>query len=225
MNITRTHRICCAAVLSGSLWLASAARSRANLDYTVTLNTASLIGNVNGPFSLDVVLGSGSQFPDSDNTVTLSSFTFTGGMAGAVTYSDGGETGSMSSTVTLTNSAEDNELAQAFSGTVTKIQFHVDETSNTNNPFPDQFDVAILDSSLNNIPTTDPSGGNTLVLSNINTAQTVASVQTYSSTATGEAPGVTASVPEPGSAGSLLLGLAGLGLCARWKATRRSVRA
>ena len=225
MKITRTPRLC-AALLSGSLLLAFSPKSRADLDYTVTLDTASLVGNVNEPFSLDFVLGSGSQFPDSDNTVKLSNFVFTGGSAGAVSYSNGGETGSTASTVTLTNSGEDNELAQYFTNTTTAISFNVDETSNTNNPFPDQFDVAILDSGLNNIPTTDPSGGNTLLLENINTAQTLASVNTYQSTATGEAPGVTTSAaPEPGSVVGLLDGLGALGLCARMKARRRVARA
>ena len=226
MKITRTPRLCCAAILSGSLLLAFSPKGRANLDYTVTIDTASLVGNVNEPFSLDFVLGSGSQFPDSDNTVKLSNFAFVGGSVGAVSYSNGGESGSMTSTVTLTNSSEDNELAQSFSFNVTSISFNVDETSNTNNPFPDQFDVAILDSGLNNIPTTDPSGGNTLLLENINTAQTIASVATYQSTATGEAPGVTVSaVPEPASVAGLLIGCGALGLCVRMKAVRRAGRA
>ena len=224
MKTIRTHRLCTLAVVSGSLLLASSPASRANLDYTVTLNTASLVANTNAPFSLDLVLGSGSQFPDTDNTVKLSNFVFTNGSVGATSYSNGGETGAMTGTVTLTNSSEDNELAQSFSGTVTSISFHVDETSVTNNPFPDQFDVAILDSGLNNIPTTDPSGGNTLVLENISTGQTLASVATYQSTATSEAPGVTASaVPEPAPVVGVLAGLGALGLCVRRKAPRRAV--
>ena len=82
--------------------------------------------------------------------------------------------------------------------------------------------MAILDSSLNNIPTTDPSGGNTLVLSNINTAQTINSVATYQSTSGGEAPGVTSAVPEPGPIAGLCLGLGALGLWIRRNAFRRS---
>ena len=226
MKITRTHRLCAAAVVSGSLLLASSPKSRANLDYTVTLNTASLVGNVNAPFSLDFVLGSGSQFPDTDNTVTLSNFVFANGSVGATSYSNGGETGgSMTGTVKLTNSSEDNELAQYFTNSVTSISFHVDETSVTNNPYPDQFDVAILDSGLNNIPTTDPSGGNTLVLENISTSQTLASAATYQSTANGEAPGVTAAVPEPAPAAGVLIGLGALGLCVRRKALGRAAQA
>lgn len=221
MKTPHARRLCRAAILSGSLLLAGASVSQANLAYTVYLNTASLAGNANGPFSLDVVLGSGSQTPNSDNTVTLSNFVFTNGSPGAVSYSSGGQAGSMSSTVTLTNSGLDNELAQTFSNTVTQIQFSVNMTSNTNNPFPDQFNVSILDGGLNNIQTTDPNGGNTLVLVNITSAQTLGSVNTYRSTATSGTPGVTAAVPEPASTAGLLVGaLGGIGVWARRKMRR-----
>ncbi len=226
MKINSFRRLLCGVAVSGSLLLACAPQSKANLSYTITLDVASLIGNANAPFSLDLTLSSGSQFPNSLNTVILSNFTFLNGSVGAVSYSNGGESGSMASTVTLTNSSEANELAQFIGSTVTRISFNVNETSNTNNPYPDQFYVAILDGGLNNIPTTDPSGGNTLVLSNINTAQTLASVATYRSTANGEAPGVIASaVPEPSPVVGLLIGLGGLGLGVHRKTSRRFVRA
>ena len=217
------------AFLSSALLLACAATGRAantNLNYTVTLNTAPLAGNTNAPFSLDVVLGSGAQNPNSDNTVTLSNFVFSNGSVGATTFSNGGETGSMGSTVTLTTSATDDELSQQFSKTVTEIQFSVSMTNTTDNPYPDQFSVSILDGAGNNIQTTDPSGANTLVLANLGTGQTLASVNAYRSTANSEAPGVTAAaVPEPTPAAALLAGLGVLGLCARFKAVRRRARA
>ena len=224
MKTTRIQRLCGAAVLSGSLLLASPA-SRANLVYTVTLDVASLANNTNAPFSLDLALSSGGQPANGLNTVTLTNFLFTGGSVGAANFTSGTESGSMSSSVTLTSSTFDNELSQSFSSGVTRISFNVNETSNTDNPFPDQFSVAILDGGLNNIPTTDPSGANTLILSNIATTQTLASVSAYRSTPGGEAPGVVASaVPEPTSVASLFAGLGGLGLCA-WKKARRAVRA
>ena len=223
---TACRRLRGTAVLSGALLLACVASGRAaNLNYTVYLNTASLTNNTHAPFSLDVVLGSGAQTPNSDNTVTLSNFMFYNGSVGATTYSSGGETGSMSSTVTLTTSTTDNELAQQFSSTVTEIQFSVSMTNVSDNPFADQFNVAILDSGLNNIPTTDPGGGNTLVLANLSTGQTLSSVQTYGSTANGEAPGVSAAVPEPTPAAALLAGLGLLGVCARFKTPRRRAQA
>jgi hypothetical protein len=223
MKLTHFSRLCGAAVLCGSAYLAFAPVSRADLVYYVTLNVATLTTNPNGPFSLDLALSSGADTPDSDNTVTISNLAFTGGSVGAATYSNGGESGSMSSSVVLTTSNFDNELAQSFSNTVTKITFSVDETSTTDNPYPDQFSVAILDAGLGNIQTTDPSGANTLVLSNLNTAETLASVATYNSTATGEAPGVTTSaVPEPGSVLGIVCGLGGLGFRA-WRRARRGV--
>lgn len=220
MIISKTYRVRWTGALAAAL-LACAAETRAALSYTVYLNTASLIGNTNAPFSLDVVLGSGSQTPNSDNTITLSNFIFTNGSAGAVSYNTGGEMGSMSSTVTLTNSAQANELAQQFSNSVTQIQFSVSMTSNTNNPFPDQFNVAILDGGLNNVATTDPSGGNTLVSVDINTGQTLNSVHTYRSTANSAGPGITAAVPEPASTAGMLLGILGtFGWFVRRKAAR-----
>ena len=220
------RRLSGTAILSSALLFACAASGRAaNLNYTVYLNTASLVGNTNAPFSLDVALGSGAQTPNSDNTVALSNFVFTNGSVGAVSYSNGSETGSMSSTVTLTTGSEDNELAQYFTNTVTQIQFSVSMTNVSDNPFPDQFNVSILDSGLNNIPTTDPSGGNTLVLANLGTGQTLSSVNTYRSTASGEAPGVIAAVPEPTPATALLAGLCVLGLLAQVKTLRRRAQA
>ena len=210
------------AILAAATLLTCATQARAALSYNVYLNTASLIGNTNAPFSLDVVLGSGSQTPNSDNTITLSNFIFTNGSVGAVSYSAGGETGSMSSTVTLTNSAQGNELAQQFSSGVTQIQFSVSMTSNTNNPFPDQFDVAILDGGLNNVATTDPSMGNTLVSVDLSTGQTLNSVHTYRSTANSTGPGIIAAVPEPAPTAGLLLGtLVGFG----WLVRRKTARA
>ena len=225
MKIHSIQRLCGAAVLTGSLLLASPA-SRANLVYTVSLDVASLVGNTNGPFSLDLALSSGGQPSNGLNTVTISNFSFTNGSAGATTFSAGTETGSMASTVTLTSSSFDNELSQAFSSGTTRISFSVNETSNTENPALDQFSVAILDGSLSNIATTDPNGGDTLVLSNITSTQTPASVSFYRSTAAGVAPGVVASsaVPEPTSVASLLAGLGALGLGA-WKKARRAVAA
>ncbi len=224
MKTTRFQRLCGTAVLTGSLLLASPA-SRANIVYTVTLDVASLAANTNGPFSLDLALSSGGQPANGLNTVVLTNFLFTNGSAGAADFNTGSETGSMTSSVTLTSSSFDNELSQSFSSGVTRISFNVNETSNTDNPALDQFSVSILDGGLNNIATTDPNGGNTLILSNISTTQTFASVSAYRSTAAGDAPGVVASaVPEPTSVASLLAGLGALGLCA-WKKTRRAVAA
>jgi hypothetical protein len=218
MKNTCIHRAIGAAVLSAALLLALAPKGRATLTYTVGINTSPLVSNTNGLFSLDFQLSSGSTFADSDNTVTLSNFIFSGGSAGAISYTSGGESGSMASTVTLTTSdPQDNELAQYFSAGTTSITFNVSETNNTDNPFDDQFAVSLLDGGLNNVTTTDPNGGNTLVLSNLSTGETLASVGAYQTNGT-EAPGVTAVVPEPASIATVLLGAASL---LAWGAKRR----
>jgi hypothetical protein len=87
-----------------TLLLAPAA-AHADFIYNVTLNTAPLVGNAAGPFSLDFQLtGTG------NNTVTLSRFQFGGGAAdtfgnGPFDGTFGGASGNISSSVTLTDTA------------------------------------------------------------------------------------------------------------------------
>jgi hypothetical protein len=172
-----------------------------DLDYTVTLNLNSLVGNSNGPFSLDLqfVTGSGNI----SNTVKIYNFSFVGGTpTGAPDYTSGNETGSVATggIVTLNNTASDNELAEAFTAGVTQIKFNVDETPNSEvvtsgTAIPDQFNVAILDNGTNNIPTTDPSGGNTLVSSDLGAP--IGTIKTFSSLSPDGGVTVVAAVPEP----------------------------
>ena len=211
-HINPTHiRRTCAAAFSAFLLLASAGHSRADLIYSVSIDVASLVGNPNGPFSLDLQLLTGSG--NVSNKVTLSNFIFTGGtLLGAPDFTTGGESGSLSSTLILTNTASDNEFAQEFSGGVRNIQFNVDETLNSEvvgsgTATNDQFNVAIFDLNGFNIPTTDPSGADVLLSSEIASTDTLASIHTY--TSTGADPGVRVSVPDGGSTGILLLGALG----------------
>ena len=181
-----------------------------NLTYNVTLNLSSLGADPNSPFSLDLQLVSGSG--NVSNTVTLSNFVFTGGTAsGTPDYTSGNESGSLASTLTLTTGTtpvaqSDNEFAEAFSSGVTQISFSVNQTPNSEvvtsgTPIPDQFNVAILDTDLDNIPTSDPSGGNELISSAITSSETSATVDRYTLLA----------APEPSTYATLLCGLAGLG--------------
>jgi len=222
MKITRSLCTGGAALLTAALALAFAPESRANFDFTVTINVASLVSNPNGPFSLDLQLADGSGLANSDNTVTISNFVFTGGSAtGTPTFTSGGESGSFASSVVLTNSAFDNEFAQAFSSGVTQIQFTVDETS-TVDTTPEQFNVAIFDNNFMNITTTNPDSSDTLIESAIIRNETIGSVKTFSSTGTngGVTASVAAAVPEPGSAAMLLVGA--LGFFARRGTFRRA---
>ncbi len=227
----KTTRILSACLLSTALVLALAPAARAtnypDLVYYVSLNVSPLSVNPNSPFSLDLQLVQGSG--NVTNTVTLSNFVFVGGTAtGTPDYTNGSETGSLNSTVVLTNSSSDNEFAQAFSSGVTQIDFKVDQTPNdevvgSGTAIPDQFNVAILDNTLSNIPTTDPSGGSTLVASSISSSETIANVATSSSTSPDA--GVTASVsvvPEPTTSATLLGGLIALGIVAFRRRDRRA---
>jgi hypothetical protein len=206
MKTTRILSASGAALLSTAFLIALAPAARAttypDLDYYVTLNVSPLELNPNGPFSLDLQLVQGSG--NVTNTVTLSDFQFVGGSpTGTPDYTSGNESGSLASSVVLINTASDNEFAEALSSGVSQISFKVDETPNSEivdsgTPIPDQFNIAILDNNLNNIPTTDPSGGNTLVSSALGSNATLASVGTYSSLSPDA--GVTAlAVPEPRS--------------------------
>jgi hypothetical protein len=180
-----------------------------NLTYNVTLNLSSLSSFANAPFSLDLQLVSGSG--NVSNTVTLSNFVFTDGTAsGTPDYTSGNESGSLASTLTLTTGTtptaqSDNELAEAFSAGVTQISFSVSQTPNSEvvnsgTPIPDQFNVSILDNTLSNVPTTDPSGmaadTYTLVSSAITSSETSAQVKLYTLDA--------AAVPEPATYSTLL---------------------
>ena len=201
-----------------SLLLALAPAAKAttypDLQYNVTLNLSSLDLLPNAPFSLDLQLVTGSAAPNITNTVTLSNFVFTGGPAsGTPDYTNGNESGSLASSVVLTTGTtpvaqEANEFAEAFSSGVTSISFHVDQTPNSElvssgTPIPDQFNVSILDSNLNNVPTTDPSGAAndtyTLVSSAISSSETASNVNYY-----------TLATPEPSSAALSFVAIGGM---------------
>jgi hypothetical protein len=211
MKIKRhTTRIRCAAALSCALLvgLVSAGHA-ANLSYTVTINTLSLVNNSDEPFSLDLQLETGSGNPvtgagNVSNTVTLSDFVFTGGTAsGTPNFTQGGESGSLASTLTLTNTSGNNEFAEAFSSTVTQVSFEVTETLNTEvvsngTPTPDEFNVFIDDNNTADgyVPTTDPTGNDTVASSSLVSGDTASSVNHYALEA----------VPEPGSTAMLCIG-------------------
>lgn len=148
-----------------------------DLTYNVTLNLANLAGYTDGPFSLDLQLADGSG--NVTNTVTLSNFVFTGGTAsGTPNFDTGGVTGSLASSLVLTDSSLDNEFAEAFSSGVTSISFNVDQTPNSEEvmsgtAIPEQFNVYLVDPNVNYVPTTDPTGADTLISSDLGTQATV----------------------------------------------------
>jgi hypothetical protein len=225
MKNTRITGAFSALFLSAAL-LAFAPAARAttypNLTYNVTLDLSSLGNDSNTPFSLDLQLVSGSG--NATNTVTLSNFVFTGGTAsGTSDFTSGNESGSLASTLTLTTGTSptaqsDNEFAEALSSGVTQVSFSVNQTRNpevvtSGTAIPDQFNVSVLDSDLDNVPTTDPSGAAndtyTLVSSAITSSETASQVNLYALDV--------AAAPEPSIYATLLVGLATLGAAIRFR--------
>jgi len=195
----------------------SASTSKAALIYHVDINTTSLVGSLDGPFSLDFQLNDGSGTLAGVNTVTLSNFVFTGGNPTGSASLFGDATGSLSSTVTLTDDVSSNEFFQGFSAGTTKISFNVLMTTVPEGPAPDAFSMAILDNTLSNISTNGT--GDSLMLVNINSASlSLSAVLTSTSTS-----GVTVAVspvPEPNSWLFMGSGLLALG----WLVRRRNMK-
>ena len=99
--------------------------SRADLAFTVTLNTSVLAG----PFSLDFQLVDGSGLGDGNNTVMLSNFNFGGGSAVGLPTLAGMATGSAGAGFSLKDSTFFNEVIQKFNPGST-LSFDVKMTTN-----------------------------------------------------------------------------------------------
>jgi hypothetical protein len=192
-----------------SLALCAAAPARAGIIETFTMLTGALQGDPAAPFSLDFQLNDGSGTGDGNNTAVLSNFLFGtgGGPVGSAALS-GGATGDLGSSVQITDSGFLNEFTQGFTPG-TQLQFQLSLTTNVDaGGTPDQFSMAILDSSGAQLPTL--SFFDVFVEIDLDSAnpaiQTFASDPSRSTVAGGapidlSAPGLTSvsSVPEPGS--------------------------
>ena len=122
--------------------------------YDITINTAPLIGQASGPFSLDFQLNDGSGSADANNMATIGGFFYFGGAATGSPAPSGGASGDLYGAVHLTETSAFNELYQGFTPGST-LTFHVSLTLNADaGVTPDVFSFGILDSSLFNIPTT-----------------------------------------------------------------------
>ncbi len=141
-----------------------AASSSQAVEYQVTVNTTSLIGNANAPFYVDFQLNSGGG-PFS-NTAVVNNFNFGGGspssVGSAMVYA-GNPTGDLSTGFTLTDvpgttsTSAFNEISQQFNPGST-LSFDVTLTDNGGANVPDEFEFAIDDSSTYQIPTTSLDG-------------------------------------------------------------------
>jgi hypothetical protein len=233
MKLTRIPRSPLAAMLSAALLLTlTPATSRAaSLVYWVDVNTASLIGNSDAPYSLDLDLikGVGNQ----GNIVTVSNVTAYNGSGVAQpltwtsTYTSGTESGSLASSVTLTStgatgSGTNNEYAEQLptsGGGVSNVWFKVTETNNaetvgSGQPTPDQFSV-YLDAGNgtnagNQIATNAPDGIS-LVTNSLVANPFLSQVGVYTSQSPDAgAFAIISSTPEPGRPALLLLGAIGM---------------
>jgi PEP-CTERM motif len=192
---------------------------QAGIIYSVSLNTAPLVGHPAGPFYLAFQLADGSGTGDGNNAAIVSNLLFGGGAASGSPILFGSAFGDLSSTVVLTDSSFPNYFAQAFTPG-SSVAFFLDLTTNPDAGIPDEFTVAILDNTLTPIPTTAGTFFDVFVQIDIDSSNP--SVTTYPSD-TGRLPNGggqaidlgTASVqlaaPEPGTL--VLLGTALLGLC------------
>ena len=200
--------------LGAGILFAAQTGSAASVEYYVDINTASLVGNASGPFSLDFQLNDGSGTGDGNNTATINNFAFGSGGASGTANLSGGASGDLSSAVTLTDTSAFNEFYQTFN-TGSTLSFDVTLTLNSDSgPTPDSFAVAILDNTLSNIPTSGV--GDSYLLVNLGPTPGVVIGSSAS-------PAVTLSatpVPEPGSLGWISMGLLAFGLH-QWRRTFR----
>jgi hypothetical protein len=203
--------------------LAASASHATRIGFNVSLGTSPLIGNSAGPFYIDFQLNDGSGIGDKNNTVTINNFLFGGGNpVGSPLPPIGGASGDLFSFVSITDNGFLNEFTQQFNPGAT-LNFHVTLSLNLDDgsPTPDLFSFAILDSTLAPLPTTGL--GDALLLVNINSSTPL--IDTFP-TSPGSAIQLSAprfSVPETGSAISMLLIALGAVWYLRWYSGRRSL--
>lgn len=142
---------------------------KADAVYDVSVNTSALIANVHAPFALDFQLTSGDASSGVVNTATLSDFAFGAGgsvATGQPFSNSGNASGGLGSEVVLstTGGVFFNEFSQFFQpGTL--LSFHLDLTNHAEAPpTPDEFTFQMIDNTGTEIPTTDPSGSNSLLV-------------------------------------------------------------
>jgi hypothetical protein len=126
---------------------------RADLIEDISMNTAPLIGDAAGAFSLEFQLNDGSGIGDKNNTANLTNFLFTGGTAVGSPTLTGGATGNLTSGASLTDSSFFNQFIQEFTPGNT-LSFRLSLSTNVDSGgTPDEFSLAILDHTGSEIPT------------------------------------------------------------------------
>jgi hypothetical protein len=207
------------------------AAAHASSIFTVTLDTSQLASDhtLTGPFGIDFQLNQGNN---AVNYATISHIMFNGGSAfGSPTYT-GNASGNLNTSVKLNdNGSFANDFNQGFTPG-SKLSFQVTLTTNKDPITPDQFTFSLLQnygtSNVGNVPTTDPTGANTLLTvtidSNNPTIATYGGVNGDPSAPTVQFGGGNAA-PEPSTLvlSSLLLG--GFALGGGWRRWRKRAAA
>ncbi|HWE36037.1 MAG TPA: NF038129 family PEP-CTERM protein [Isosphaeraceae bacterium] len=196
--------------LAAGALLALAAPARADFSQNVEIDVSGLSA---GTYAIDAILTSGGG--GVVNTVTLSNVALTGTdtLISPPSTLNGGAGGDLATSGYVTtdpgvNPAAGffNEFTQQFThGTGTTIDLTITTTTNAGAP-PDNFSLAVLDSTGAALPTNDPSGANNVVVFDIVSPFTAGSISYYSGPNIGASP---KAVPEPASLALLGLGAAG----------------
>ncbi len=194
----------------------------------VQLNTAPLVGETAGPFSLAFQLTDGSGTGDANNIITVNNFQFGGGAPAGSSTIFGGAGGEVTSTVSLVDSTFLSFLIQPFTPGA-NLSFTISTTTIADQGGTlDQFSFAILDSTGTAIPTQGGPYFDVFLAVDLNSPpniQTFASDTTRLPAAGGppiamEAPSAKV-VPEPSSLSFLVLGVFALLLrCWSWPESR-----
>lgn len=199
-----------------ALMLAMASQRPAHagmINGSVSLDTSGL----SGMFELAFIFIDGSGTGDANNTVTLNNFLFGGGSAGVVDagLSTGGVSGDLTSGPSLVDTSFFNVFASSFTpGSVLSFDFSL--TTNVDpGGTPDQLSLALLQTDGTPVVTEDPSGVDSLVTVNIDSASPVFSA--FASDLT-PAPVVRKSNPAPEPQSLLLFAASVAG--ALWSARR-----
>jgi hypothetical protein len=173
--------------------------------FDVNVNTTALVGA--GTFSIDFqfIDGSGSPIDLNNNTVSVTNFNFgTGGALGAP-FLFNGAAGSLAAGVTLNDTQFFNEFTQDFNAG-NFLSFRIQLTTNADpGGTPDEFSFAILDSSGFEIPTTGPASEFVGIAIDSDRPVPLAYGTAPGAAFTVPQPsvvGISAAVPEPGSAGT-----------------------
>jgi hypothetical protein len=141
--------------------------------YDVTIDTAPLIGNPNGPYYLDLAMTYGGA--GVGNNATISGFS-SAGIGTPTTQGLAG--GSLNSSVTVADNSANfyNDFYQQFTPG-SSLSFIVQLSDNVTGQTPDLLGIGIDDNSTYQIPTTDPNGN--INLADFTIRPNVIDVSTY----------------------------------------------